>query len=180
MPRRTRLGLDAAGDQIVKRMTYQTIAATGAGTTIPVTAFSSGQVESLPATEWASFAARYQQYRVHLIRVRGKAILPIQSATVSHSELFVGDFLGGVMPSSAAQVLSDERSKQFATHKDFNYVVTWARNPNAKLWNTTASAIPNADIFSAVFASPTVPVLTTATTYYSITVEWEVEFRGAQ
>jgi hypothetical protein len=178
---RPAFSLDKAGDQVVKRMTaLDYVLATGAGTEIPINEISSALVQSAPATEWASFAARYQQYRVRALRVRGKAINPVQSATVSHSVLFRGDYIGVSAPSSAAQVLSDENVKEVATCKDFSDVVTWVRNPNARLWNPTSAAIPAANSFSWVCASAPAPVLTTATTYYALVLEWEVEFRGSQ
>jgi hypothetical protein len=173
--------IENAGDQIVKRMTLSGQSfATGAGTVLPVQAYTSGEVQSLPAAEWASFAARYQQYRVRAIRVTGKATQPIQSATISHSVLYRGDYLGAAVPGSAAQVLSDEEVKSCGTTRDFTDVVTWKRNPNARLWNPTSAAIPTANSFAWVGASPTLPALTTATTYYALVVEWEVEFRGSQ
>jgi hypothetical protein len=173
--------IESAGDQIVKRFTFPgTILATGAGTTIPVTSLSSGAVQSLPATEWASFAARYQQYRVRAIRVRGKAVNPVQTNLTFHSVLYRGDYIGTSTPSSATQVLSDENAKENSTSQDFSDVVTWSRNPNAKLWNPTSSTIPGANLFSWVCASPTTPPLTTGLTYYAVVYEWEVEFRGSQ
>jgi hypothetical protein len=172
--------ISSAGDQVVKRMTFSSSLQTGAGTSIPVTDFTSGFVQSLPATEWASFAARYQQYRVRALRVTGKAIQPIQTATITHSALYRGDFIGASGPGSAAQVLADENVKEVCTNKDFVDIVTWSKNPNAKLWNPTTAVIPSANLFAWVTASPASPVLTTATTYYALIIEWEVEFRGSQ
>jgi len=170
-----------AGDQIIKRFSYEpNTLVTGAGTVIPVTQVSSGFVQGFPATEWASFAARYQQYRVRAIRISAKATQPVQTAAIAHSVLYRGDCIGASVPTSAAQVLSDENVKEVATCKDFNDIVTWARNPNARLWNPTSAAIPVANSFSWVCASTTAPPLTTATTYYAYTVEWEVELRGSQ
>jgi hypothetical protein len=170
-----------AGDQIVKRLTYEPLTlATGAGTVIAVTSLTSGNVQNFPATEWASFAARYQQYRVRAIRVRAKAVQPVQTAAISHSNLYRGDYIGTSAPSTAAQVLSDENVRLVATAKDFSDIVTWGRNPNAKLWNPTSAIIPAANQFAWVCASTTTPALTTATTYYAYTAEWEVEFRGSQ
>jgi hypothetical protein len=170
-----------AGDTIVKRLTLPAlILATGAGTAIPVTEYKSGDVQSVSATEWASFAARYQQFRVRAIRVRGKATQPVQLATVAHSTLYQGDYIGSSAPATAVQIFSDENVKETATYKDFTYVATWSRNPNARLWNPTASTPPSANQFSIAVASPATPALTTATTYYAVTEEWEVEFRGSQ
>jgi hypothetical protein len=174
-------GISSAGDQIVKRMTFAYGAwATGAGTVLPVIYIRSQDVQTNPATEWSSFAARYQQYRVRAVRVTGKATQPVQTATVTHSTVYRGDYIGTSAPTTAAQVLSDENVRMVGTDRDFSDVVTWARNPNAKLWNPTSTFIPSANIFAWVGASQTVPALATATTYYSLTVEWEVEFRGSQ
>jgi len=179
--RRLAFSIESAGDQIVKRMTFNgLVLATGAGTAIPVTSVTSAQVVTSPATEWTSFAARYQQYRVRAIRVRGKAVNPVQSATVTHSVLYRGDYVGISAPANAAQVLADENVEEVATCKDFQDVVGWQRNPNAKLWNPTSAVPPAANQFSWVCATPVTPALTTATTYYAYTVEWEVEFRGSQ
>jgi hypothetical protein len=170
-----------AGDQIVKRLTFPAQGlATGAGTVIAVTNITSGQVQSEPATEWASFAARYQQYRVRAIRVIGKATQPVQSATVLHSALYRGDYIGSSAPSTSAQVFSDENVKECGTYRDFTDIVTWSRNPNAKLWNPTSAIVPTANQFAWTAASASAPLLTTATTYYALSVEWEVEFRGSQ
>jgi len=178
---RVAFSIETAGDQIVKRMTYSGASlATGAGTAVAVSNFTSGECQSLPATEWASFAARYQQYRVRALRVRGKAINPVQTATITHSVLYRGDYIGTSIPGSAAQVLSDENVQESCTCKDFSDVVTWARNPNARLWNPTSALIPAANQFAWVCASAPTPALTTATTYYAVVVEWEVEFRGSQ
>jgi hypothetical protein len=172
--------ISKAGDQIVKRFSFPNLTlATGAGTVIPVTtAYSSAFVTN--ASEWASFAARYQQYRVRALRVTGKATQPVQSSTISHSVLYRGDSIGASLPTTLAQVLSDENVKLSGTDRDFVDVVTWKRNPNAKLWNPTTAAPPVPNQFNWVGASPTTPALTTATTYYAIVLEWEVEFRGSQ
>jgi hypothetical protein len=150
---------------------------------------SSSQVQSAPATEWSSFSARYQQYRVRAIRVTGKAINPVQSydfaagsqvLALSHGILYRGDYINISVPSNSSQVLSDEMVKFNSTAKDFADTVTWKKNPNAKLWNPTSASIPAANQYSWVCASPANPALTTATTYYALVLEWEVELRGSQ
>jgi len=130
-----RFGGDA-GDVIVKRLTLpgvllNTVVGTGV---IGVGTFNSGECQSAPASEFASFAARYQQYRVRSLKLVGKAMHPTCDAVVSqHSCLYLSDFIGSSAPSTAAQVLSDEGSRQVETCKDFTFSTTWARNPNAKL-----------------------------------------------
>lgn len=165
-----------AGDHIVKRCSTTGTLTTGGGTSIPLTAIVSGDVSA--ASEFASFAARYLQYRVRRIRVTGKATQPIQTATVSHSALARGDFVGATAPASVAAVVSSESFEPNATCKDFEHVVTWDGIPDAKLWQPTSAAIPTADQFGIVIGTAT--TLTTATTYYVVFYEWEVEFRGTK
>jgi hypothetical protein len=173
-------GISNAGDSIVKRLTFPSILATGAGTAIPVTQFTSGGVQSLPATEFASFAARYQEYRVRAIRITGKAVLPIQSATAAHSALYVADVMGALAPSSSTQILSDERCTFNPTFRDFRKTINFNGYPNAQLWTATNVPIPTQNQYQIVCASAPLPVMTTATTYYSVIEEWDVEFRGSQ
>jgi hypothetical protein len=99
---------------------------------------------------------------------------------LTHSVLYRADYIGNSQPATAAQVLSDEKSQENCTCKDFADIVTWQKNPNAKLWNPTTAAIPAANQFAWVCATTAAPALTTATTYYGVVVEWEVEFRGSQ
>jgi hypothetical protein len=175
-----------AGDQIVKRMSFSgttTTLTTGAGTAIGITPIPSdptGGSGPGPAYEWSSFAARYQQYRVRKMRISGKALLPVQNATQTHSLLFRADYIGTSGPATVPQILADEKSKFNATCHDFVDVVTWVRNPNAKLWNPTNAGPPSANLFTWVCASFASDAMTTATKYYQIVVEWEVEFRGSQ
>jgi hypothetical protein len=161
--------------------------ATTAGNVIAVTtSVKASQVQSGPATEWASFAARYQQYRVKAVRVRMTPVYPVSGPPVAsgqtgHSQLYVGDYIGSSVPTTAAQVLSDERAIVVSTFKAFTYTVTSKRNPNALLWNPTTAAVPSANDFGIAWASSTVAALLCASTiYYAYDVEWVVEFRGSQ
>jgi len=173
--------MSGAGDIIVKRMTFPVgaITTTGAGV-ISLDSVSSATVQQNPASEWASFAARYQQYRVRAVKLIAKATNPVQSATVSHGALYVADYIGSATPSTIAQVLSDEKAAVFDTYSDWTYVADWSRNPNAKLWNPTSAAIPTANLFGITFGSQAVPALSNTTTYYALTAEYVVELRGSQ
>lgn len=179
---------DAPGDQIVKKLTLPSlIVSTSAGSIIALnTATTSSQVQSAPATEWASFAARYQQFRVRQVRVRMMPVSPGNNgaspgANFGHSQLYVADYIGASVPASAAQVLSDERCAVVSTCKGFTFVSTWAKNPNAKLWNPTSAAIPAANVMGIAWASNTnATVMTASVPYFAYDVEWIVEFRGSQ
>jgi hypothetical protein len=164
------------------------VISTTAGAIIAVTTtVDTTLVQSAPATEWASFAARYQQYRVRRVRVRACPVFPVNdgpdgiAVSTGHSSLYVSDFIGTSVPGSAAQVLADEGAKALCTYKPFVYETTWARNPNAKLWNPTSAVIPAANSYGIAWASSTNATMMAASApYISYDVEWEVEFRGAQ
>jgi len=156
-----------------------TISSSAGGAIAVDTALSSSYVQSAAATQWASFAARYQQYRVRAVKVTFKAKNPVQSATVIHGNIFFSDFIGSSTPSSAAQVLADERAKVFDTYSDIMYEADWSRNPNSRLWNPTSAAVPTANLFGVAFASGP-GALSVSIGYFECTVEWLVELRGAQ
>jgi hypothetical protein len=168
-----------AGDFITKRMTSSSSITTTGGGAIGVTTISSGGVQSIPSTEWTRFAAAYQSYRVRGLRVKFIPTHPTVDAVATvHSFLVVGDSLQGNAPSSATQIMSDEASVEFPTHKGKVFICDWSKNPNAKLWNPTTAVIPTANLFQINFASPNVLAVTTK--YFDILIEWIVDFRGSQ
>jgi hypothetical protein len=173
------------GDIIVKRMTVPAgqISST-AGGIITVSSFTAASVQSGPASEWASFAARYQQYRVRSVTMVMEPRFPGSGTPVttsgSHGALYVSDFIGSATPSSAAQVLSDERSVVANTSKRIVFTVDWVRNPNAKLWNPTSAALPTANSFGIAVAGDSQSTLAASTAYFDVNVIWEVELRGSQ
>lgn len=175
-----------AGDIILKKMTLssQSIATTAGSIIAVTTSVTSSLVQSAPAAEWASFAARYQQYRVKSVRIRCSPCFPACSTPAvgtGHSQLYVSDYIGTGAPTSAAQVLSDESSSCHSTSKSVSYTASSRRNPNALLWNPTTAAIPAANQFGISWASSTVAtMMAAATPYFSYDVEWVVEFRGSQ
>jgi hypothetical protein len=176
------------GDILVKRLTYQagTQSSTAGGVIAVTTAIGAALVQSAPAAEWASFAARFQQYRVRSVRLILEPAFPgsgtpTVSVNTAHSTLYVSDFIGTSAPTTAAQILSDEGAVILNTSKRVDFTVDWARNPNAKLWNPTSAALPAANSFSIAFASDSVAAnLPASIVMYSTTVEWVVEFRGSQ
>jgi hypothetical protein len=170
------------GDLITKRLTYSNVlSSTGSGNAIPVTSFTTAQVQSVPAAEWASFAARYQQFRVKSISLILMPYYNVSSQISGSSEmvcLAIGDYLGSAAPASNTQVISDENTVFRIADKNIIHSVNWARNPNAKLWNPTSAALPTANNYAIVLAS--LNSLANNSAYFTYIVEWDVEFRGAQ
>jgi len=170
------------GDMLTKRITSPPAAgvqniSSSAGGTISVVSVNSASV--INGTEWASFAARYQQYRVRAIKLTIRPVYPVNTATVNHGVYYVSDYIGSAVPTSGAQVLSDEQGSTFDTNNSFTFAADWSRNPNAKLWNPTTAAPPTANQFGIAIGSPT-GLLSVSTTYGYWTSEFVVEFRGSQ
>jgi len=175
-----------AGDILVKKLTLPAgqVSSTAGGVIATNSGATAAAVQSLPASEWASFAARYQQFRVRSVTLVLEPRFPGAGNPVvtvgSHGALYVSDYIGSSVPANAVQILSDEGSLVTNTAKRVKFTVDWARNPNAKLWNPTSAALPVANSFGIAFASPSFATLVASTAYYDETVEWVVEFRGSQ
>jgi len=167
------------GDSILKRMSFTSTLSSNAGGSIPITAFTTDTVRSNPATEWASFAARYQAYRVRAMRVQFIATHPtVDAVATSHAALIVSDSTQGQTPTSTGQVFADERSIVRETFRRFSYTTDWSRNPNAKLWNPTNAAIPVANQFQVNVI--TLGTLANSTLYYELIFEFDVELKASQ
>jgi hypothetical protein len=180
MPRQ----LAYSGDVITKRLTFTNSYITN-NSVLGVQLKNTGTVQSDSATEWASFAARYQQYRVKALSV---TFYFYQNSGYLGSPFVVSDYLGTAIPGSSAQILSDERCVVRANGGQngssmFVYETDWSRNLNAKLWNPTNAVIPAANVYGIAFAShpqasPTIGG--TNITQLITTDAWLVEFRGSQ
>jgi hypothetical protein len=168
------------GDIVTKRLTYNYLVDTSGAGIVGINAYLSGACQSLPATEWASFAARYQQYRVKALTITG-----CMTSTLG-VVLVMADYLGASTPSSATQIVSDERCiirspGSINGSNLFVYETDWTRNPNAKLWNPTSAVVPTANEYGIALAGhPQQPATGTNTPVAIITAAWLVEFRGSQ
>jgi hypothetical protein len=169
------------GDLITKRLTATLALSSSVGGVIPVTAYNTAQVQSDPAFEWASFAARYQQFRVKGISVTLMPYLTEYYYNVGLNcwNLAIGDYLGTSVPANFSQVLADENIVLRNGNHVITHAITWARNPNAKLWNPTSAALPAANNYGICLASLNSNVIGVFA-FYSVVIEWDVEFRGAQ
>jgi hypothetical protein len=172
------------GDLVTKRLTHNDAFSTN-NAVLGVQLISSGSVQSDPATEWASFAARYQQYRVKALSVtfyiyNGQGN-PVQPYVVS-------DYIGSSVPGTATQIISDERCVVRASAGQqgstmFVFETDWSRNPNAKLWNPTSAVVPTANVYGVAFASHPQALASSgsvAALQIITTTAWLVEFRGSQ
>jgi len=167
------------GDELVKRMTIPNGIIAIAANVVAVQTLDDTLVQSNPATEWASFAARYQQYRVRAMHVHFKSVYIVNTATNEISTMYYADFIGTSVPTTVGQVLADEGCVIKSSSQDHTQTITWARNPNAKLWNPTSAVIPAANSYGVALCSTTAALFSGADAFtYSIV--FEVEFRGSQ
>jgi hypothetical protein len=177
--------LSGIHDNLVKRMTVGSqVLTTSAFGIIPVTTnLQSDQCSQFPSTEWASYAARFQQYRVRRMRLHFDPCLNVNSvAGVASlnllSVLYFSDFDSTSIPTSAAQIIADANFRKYSTAKSFTYTTTWEKNPNAKLWSPTNAAIPALSRFGVAFCSHTnVNLLPINTIIYTYLMDFEVELQ---
>jgi len=142
-------------------------------------AFTNGQ-------EFASYAARFSEYRVRQMTCHFIACHPAQvpTATVGadHGVIYLGQIEDQVTAATGSLVLAYYGREVRPTYQSFRKTVTWDRNPNAKLWNPVGAAIPAGNTFGIEYGTQpfaTNPLIA-STTYFVQVTEFEVEFRGEQ
>jgi hypothetical protein len=170
-------------DITVKRMTVgsQVLTTSAFGIIGVTTNLQSDQCSQFPSTEWASYAARYDQYRVRKMTLYFKpTLVSTVPATNLLSVMYFSDFISTSIPTSAAQIIADSHFQQFSTGKEFQFTTTWDRNPNAKLWSPTSAAIPALSRYGVAFCSHTnVNLMPINTIIYCYLMEFEVELKDS-
>lgn len=175
-------------DVIVKNMIIQSqVMTTSAFGIINVTTNQqSDQCSQFPSGSWASYAARYGQYRVREMAIHCKPTLKTNSCIGVApynllSVMYFSEFQSTNIPTSAGVICADSKFKQFSTGSSFTYKANWDRNPNAKLWSPTNAAIPVDRRYGIAYCSHTnVNLLPVNTILYCFTMEFIVEFADPQ
>jgi hypothetical protein len=171
-------------DERVLTGPYGVISSTAGGIIAP-TAVSSGFVFT-NGTEFASYAARYSEYRIRAMRMYFMAChptnVPTATTTADHGAIFVGQSEQGPVVGSGQQVMSLFRRRVISTSKSFIAHADWSRNPNAQLWNAVGAIVVAANNFSIQWGTPAFAnnAIVASTDYYSCFLEWDVQFRGQQ
>lgn len=168
------------GSSIVKRMTaVATVTTNGAGATGFV--LTSSGVQSL-STEWASFAARYLDYRVLQIKATYEPSIVVNTVntavntTILPVGAIVSDPSGSASLTSVAAAWALEQAKTLTLARRWKQVVR-ASQEEHMLFNPTSAVIPVANRFQITgFADGGSATQTYGRLYY----EWIVELRGAQ
>jgi hypothetical protein len=172
--------LEYRSDTLVRRMSTTRLVSTTAGSIVAVTTdIQSDFCFSFPSTEWASYAARFGQYRTIAMTVTFFPCdtTPPGGVNTSASMFIVSDFIVTTVPTTVSGLIADRSSKCVSTTRQFKYKSTWNRFPNARLWTPTSTAIPAANRYGIAYATySNATVLTPAAPLYVVLIEHEVEF----
>jgi hypothetical protein len=172
-------------DTVIVKMVFanQVITTTAFGVVNVTTTLQSDQCSQFPSGSWASYAARFGQYRVHSMAMHLYPTLPVNSTSAAAgqiSTMHFSDFIATYIPSTAAGIVGDSSWREFSTGKPITFRANWARNPNAKLWSPTSAAIPIDRRYGIAYCSHTnINLLPVATIIFTYSAEFLVEFMQA-
>jgi hypothetical protein len=181
-PRVSRIrSIEFGADTLVRRFTIgsQVVSTNGFGIVPVTTNFQSDQCSQFPSSEWASYAARFGQYRVLKFSMHLRPTMPVNSGVIATnllSSMYFSDFMSTTIPTTAVGIVSDRSFREFSTGRAIVYQTTWARNPNAKLWTPTSTAIPATSRYGIAYCShPNVNLLPVNQILFTLYLEFEVE-----
>jgi len=170
------------GSSFVKRLTLAVAASSTAGGVLTGSLSSAG-AQTLPATEWNSFAARFVDYRVIKASVHFVPHIVVNTqngaaATTTGGSLAVAkDPSGASAAASVAAVFGLEGSKAVSVYKPWSVTIT-ASEAEHMLFTVTTAAIAAANRYQVIWYSTA--TLTASTQYGEYFYEWIVEYRGSQ
>lgn len=126
--------------------------------------------------EWASYAARFTNYRVRSIEVQGRPNLPVNTTAIGMTQMYICPFVGGAVPVLAATIWSNPEAKFFGTHKSFGIKTIIPKIMlDAKLFTSVSAAIPAGDQFGLAFIGST-STGAVSTPMWQTSAIWEAEF----
>jgi hypothetical protein len=137
-------------------------------------------------SDFASFQARYLQFRVRAMRMRLVPLVDVTTAVTAGGGavtphptcLAFAAYRGGNTYTSFASVLTGASGKFFnGRERVIEYIADWKANPDAKLWCDTNAAIPVEQRFGVQFQDTgTAPASSANTAYYRMVTDYDVEF----
>jgi len=161
----------------VRRISYLTTLPAGAGGAFAVTTFSVSGVAA--ATEWSSYSARFVEYRVLSLRVRGFPRYPVGAGgppTVS-GLVTIGEDRSGMIgvPGTQAAIFALLNARLLPTDKKFSVEMR-----ATDLEDQNFTPIGSTAALYRIFVGCSNVVASAATVFYDVSVEMMVEFRGPQ
>lgn len=169
------------GSSIVKRMTFTTTVTSGAGGTFGLL-LTSNAVKTLPATEWSSFAVRYNDFRVLKLKVSYTPYRLVNTQNAGTALFSAGagyiarDPSGSAAGGSRAVVLALEGSKSISLLRPWKMTILASQREHL-IFSATSIGIAASSLFQLVAY---IGGLDNTTLYGEVTYEWVVELRGAQ
>jgi len=161
----------------VRRISYLTTVPAGAGGAFAVVTFSTSAVAA--ATEWSSYSARYVEYRVLSLRVRGYPRYPVGAGGPPTADglLSIGEDRSGMIgvPGSQAAIFALLNARLMPTSKK------WSVEMRATdLEDQNFTPIGSTAALYRIFVGCSNVAGSAATVFYDASVEMMVEFRGPQ
>ncbi len=125
--------------------------------------------------EWASFSARYREYRVLGVRVHFEPVLKVNTTTVAGGPLVIATNKGGALgtPTSHVQVYSLAKSRVFSTYKTLVYDV---RPDDYTDLDIGATASPSSEFSVLLYGDS----FTNSIAFFRIYILWVVQFSSVQ
>jgi hypothetical protein len=126
-------------------------------------------------TEWASFAARYREYRVLAVEIKWIPSIVVNTAAIVGGPLYIALNKGGALgtPTSKGQVFALANAKVHMNYKPWTYVI---RPDDYTDLDVGSTATPASEFSFLFFAS----AYTASTSYGDLAVEWVVQFSSRQ
>jgi hypothetical protein len=165
------------------RLCYATALSTNVAGNIVNAQFSTGQVFSLPALGWTSYAARFVQYRVVGMRYR---LFPHYNTsfdstlTSTLGTIAICPYYNGNPPSTLNQILLGPDMRLISTAKGATVENIPEGFLNAGIWQDTGSLIPLINQYGLSLYGFNSVALAANQIIFDALIEWIVEFRDPQ
>jgi hypothetical protein len=177
--------LSANETSIVRRIAVAGTVST-AGTGFIAAGFvTSDQARSL-GSDFASFAARYTQFRVRAVRMRMYPLVDANTAvtagggavTPHPTAIAMAAYKSNLSYGTYSSVCTGNNAKIFqGRERCIEYSIDWSNYPDAKFWSASNAAIPTDQVYGFQYQdSGTAPASAVSTTYYRTVLDWIVEF----
>jgi len=126
-------------------------------------------------TEWASFAARYREYRVLAVELSWEPNFVANTATSLGGPIYCALNKGGVVgtPTSKGQILAMANSQCHSSYKKWSFTI---RPDDYTDLDVGSTSTPGSE-FSFVFFSN---AFTASTTFGDFALRWVVQFSSRQ
>jgi len=115
---------------------------TGVGGVVAATTLVSSASVQSTAPDFASCANLYTSYRIRALEVKVLPFFPVNTTAVTVPALIaVCPFQNSGIPVTLASILDATDSQCCSGYRSYTFTADWGRDPNAKLWTLTNTAV---------------------------------------